>query len=223
MLAKLEDHRFLAVVGTSGCGKSSLVRAGLIPALKQGFMLDTIAVWRVAKMRPGTQPFSRLTKALLEESAIGQERGNDDNAVAYSMATLRRGPLGLVEAVQESHLEAGTNLLVLVDQFEEIFRYREQTTDAAEEATAFVNVLLASGKPSVVRRKLSDEIRIYVVITMRSDFIGDCTFFTGLPEAINDSQFLTPRLTRAQYRLASVEPARVFGGELEPDLVNRRD
>ena len=221
MLAKLEDRCFLAIVGTSGCGKSSLVRAGLIPALKQGFLMDSGANWRVARMRPGNAPFSRLTGALLEDSALGQERGDDDHAAAYLMATLRRGPLGLVEAVQESYLEPDTNLLVLVDQFEEIFRFREQAKDAADAAAAFVNLLLAASKPTVSVRKLGEKVRIYVVITMRSDFIGDCALFTGLPEAINDSQFLTPRLTRTQYRAAIVEPARVFGGELAPDLVNR--
>ncbi len=221
MLAKLEDHRFLAIVGTSGCGKSSLVRAGLIPALKQGFLMDTGANWKVAQMRPGSAPFLRLTGALLEESALGQARGTDDHAAAYLMATLRRGSLGLLEAVQESHLEPGTNLLVLVDQFEEIFRFRKQAKEAADNATAFVNLLLAASDSSAVSKKLGENVRIYVVITMRSDFIGDCALFTGLPEAINDSQFLTPRLTRKQYRAAIVEPPRVFGGELEPNLVNR--
>ena len=221
MLAKLEDHRFLAVVGTSGCGKSSLVHAGLIPALKQGLLMDAGDNWRIARMRPGSAPFSQLTAALLKTAALGPERGEDEDAAAYLMAILRRGPLGLVEAVQESHLQPETNLLVLVDQFEEIFRFREQTKGAAEDATAFVNLLLAASDPSAVNSKLGGNVRIYVAITMRSDFIGDCALFMGFPEAINDSQFLTPRLTRDQYRAAIVEPARVFGGELKPDLVNR--
>jgi hypothetical protein len=65
------------------------------------------------------------------------------------------------------------------------------------------------------------DMTIYVVITMRSDFIGDCALFTGLPEAINDSQFLTPRLTRDQYRSAIVKPALVASGQLTPALVNQ--
>ena len=129
-------------------------------------------------------------------------------------ATLRRGPLGLVEAVAESHLPEDTNLLLVVDQFEEIFRYRKQTQNV-NDADAFVNLLLASAQSQ------QSEVPIYVVITMRSDFIGDCALFTGLPEAINDSQFLTPRLTRDQYRSAIVEPALVAGGQLDDALVNQ--
>ena len=214
MLARLEDGRFLAVVGTSGCGKSSLVRAGLIPALEQGFLSNAQPNWRMAVMNPGSAPFDNLTTALLREAALGRERQYASQAAALLQAALRRGPLGLVEAVAESHLPEGTNLLLVVDQFEEIFRYRKQTQNV-NDADAFVSLLLASAQS----RQL--DVPIYVVIAMRSDFIGDCGLFTGLPEAINDSQFLTPRLTRDQYRSAIVEPALVAGGQLTDVLVTQ--
>ena len=213
MLARLETHRFLAVVGASGCGKSSLVRAGLIPALEQGFLSDARPNWRIAVARPGGAPFDNLAASLLQDAALGPER-REDHAGAILEATLRRGPLGLVEAVAESNLPEGTNLLLLVDQFEELFRYRQQAANP-DDVDAFVSLLLAAAqsRPSAAP--------IYVVITMRSDFIGDCALFTGLPEAINDSQFLTPRLSRDQYRAAIVEPARVADGQLSSALVNR--
>jgi hypothetical protein len=78
-----------------------------------------------------------------------------------------------------------------------------------------VSLLLASAQSG------PSEVPIYVVITMRSDFIGDCALFTGLPEMINDSQFLTPRLTRDQHHEAIVQPALVAGGQLTDALVNR--
>ena len=214
MLARLEDRRFLAVVGTSGCGKSSLVRAGLIPALEQGFLSDALPHWCMAVMRPGSAPFDNLTTTLLSEAVLGRERQRASQAAALLQATLRRGPLGLVEAVAESHLPEGTNLLLVVDQFEELFRYRKQTKNI-NDADAFVSLLLASAQSG------QSAVPIYVVITMRSDFIGDCALFTDLPETINDSQFLTPRLTRDQYRDAIVEPALVAGGQLTDALVNR--
>jgi hypothetical protein len=214
MLARLEDHRFLAVIGTCGCGKSSLVRAGLIPALEQGFLSGAKPNWRMAVMSPGSAPFDNLTTALLREAALGRERRSASQATSLLQATLRRGPLGLVEAVAESHLHEGTNLLLVVDQFEEIFRYRKQTKKI-NDSDAFVNLLLASAQSNEL------DVPIYVVITMRSDFIGDCALFTGPPEIINDSQFLTPRLTRDQYRSAIVEPALVAGGHLTDALVNQ--
>jgi energy-coupling factor transporter ATP-binding protein EcfA2 len=71
MLAKLESHRFLAVVGVSGCGKSSLVQAGLLPALEAGFLSDAGPDWRMAIMHPGETPFKRLAEALSQEVALG--------------------------------------------------------------------------------------------------------------------------------------------------------
>ena len=124
---------------------------------------------------------------------------------------MRRGPLGLIEALREQPLPENTNLLLVVDQFEEIFRYREH--QERDEADAFVALLLHSVQNS--------EFPVYIVISMRSDFLGDCALFPGLPEALNDSQFLTPRLNREQRRLAITGPSKVCGGEVEPALVTR--
>ena len=199
------------MVGPSGCGKSSLVRAGLIAALETGFLADAGAGWRIAEMRPGDLPLVRLAAALLAPSHSAQNAAWTPVKSAIVQAMLRRGPLGLIEILRETRLPASENLLLLVDQFEEIFRFREQ--GSADDADAFVALLLASSAQR--------EIPIYVVITMRSDFLGDCALFTGLPEAINDSQYLTPRLSRDQIRAAITGPARVFGGDVEPALVNR--
>jgi hypothetical protein len=212
LLEKLGQARFLAVVGPSGCGKSSLVRAGMMAALEAGFIVSAGVRWRVAEMRPGNHPLLRLAEALLEPSALGAERHEGGaGAAAFLHATLRRGPLGLSEAVRETPLPDNTNVLLLVDQFEEIFRYRREGDP--DEADAFVSLLLAA----VAQR----EARIYVVLTMRSDFLGECAVFRGLPEAMNDSQFLTPRLTREQARAAIVGPAAVHQGTVAPNLVNR--
>jgi hypothetical protein len=211
LLKKLQNKRFLAVVGPSGCGKSSLVRAGMIPALEAGFLVDAGARWRIAEMRPGEHPLARLAEALASPRALGAERGEGAEAAAFLKATLRRGPLGLVEVLGETPLPEQVNLLLLVDQFEEIFRFREEGD--SEEADAFVSLLLATAAQA--------ELPVYVVITMRSDYLGDCALFTGLPEALNESQFLTPRLAREQSEAAIVKPARVFGGRVEPALVNR--
>jgi WD40 repeat protein len=209
LLEKLTDHRFVAVIGPSGCGKSSLVRAGLIPLLHSGFLDAAGTLWKIAQMRPGEQPFGRLARAL-HQGGFGGHADSPADASAMIEATLRRGPFGLADVLQESRLPPGTNLLVIVDQFEELFRYRK--AGSVDDAEAFVNLLLGG---------VSCPDPIYVVITMRSDFLSDCALFSGLPEAMNGSQFLTPRLNRDQVHQAIVGPARLCRGELEPDLINR--
>jgi len=211
LLEKLERTRFLAVLGPSGCGKSSLLKAGMLASIEAGFMASAGVQWRTATMTPGHSPMRELAKNLLEDRALGPQWGKHKDNVACLQAILRRGPLGLVEVLKETPLPKGTNLLILVDQFEEIFRYRQQ--HGADEAEAFVSLLLNSARQR--------EVPVYVVIAMRTDFLGDCNLLSGLPEAINEGQFLIPRLDREQSRAAIVGPAGVFGGKIEPALVNR--
>ena len=68
MLARLESTRFLAVGGASGCGKSSLVRAGLLPAVAQGFLMSPVDQWKFAIMRPGDKPFAPLLQSLVSQA-----------------------------------------------------------------------------------------------------------------------------------------------------------
>ena len=204
LVEKLEQTRFLAVLGHSGSGKSSLVRAGLIPALRaQG------GRWLVAKFRPETTPISCLGKALDQELEQTE-----------SEADLRRGPLGIFESF-ERHLnrdgqgaDGDTNLLVLADQFEELFRLEEETAGqpgSREEAAAFVQLLLQATRHP----------HIYVVLTMRSDYLKDCARYRDLPERINRSMYLVPRMKRDELELAILGPARGSGIPLDPPLVQR--
>jgi len=207
MVDRLAHHRFLAVTGTSGSGKSSLVRAGLLEALEAGLLAKAGPRWRFAILRPGDHPMSALAAALLEAQGAATEP--DD--VALRRAALERGPLALIEELRDRPLPEGGNLLILIDQFEELFRYRGLA--GREEAEAFVALLLASIAQA--------DMPIYAVLTMRSDFFGECSQFEGLAEAVCDSLYLCPRLTREQI-VATVElPARVFGGRVEPQLVAR--
>ncbi|MDR3537467.1 MAG: hypothetical protein P4L71_13300 [Acetobacteraceae bacterium] len=211
LLRRLHSTRFLAVVGPSGCGKSSLVRAGMIAALESGFLVSAGSRWQFAVMRPGGRPMNELATALVVQTGLAADAPDTNTAIGMLGATLRRGPLGLLEALQETPLAPGSNLLVLVDQFEEIFRFRRE--GGVDEADAFVALLLQSARQR--------DVPVYIVLTMRSDFFGDCAAFAGLPEALNQSQYLTPRLSREQRRVAIVGPARVFGGDVAADLVNR--
>ncbi len=215
LLRRLRRSRFLAVLGTSGSGKSSLVRAGLLPSLYGGIMTQAGSAWRVALFRPGHDPIGNLARALSSKSVFGGSDEERDVQTTITQAILRRSGLGLVEAARQARMPAHENLLVVVDQFEEIFRFRRTTKkDGAEdEAAAFIKLLLEA--------KNQSDVPIYVVITMRSDFLGDCAQFRDLPEAINDGQYLIPRMTRDERREAIVGPVAVGGGDISPRLVNR--
>jgi formylglycine-generating enzyme required for sulfatase activity len=207
MIDRLARHRLLAVTGASGCGKSSLVRAGLLEALEMGLLSQAGALWRFAVLRPREHPMAELAFALLE--ALGGDASMETSALRR--AALDRGPLSLVEELRERPLPTHANLLILVDQFEELFRYRDLAS--REEAEGFVALLLASAEQR--------EVPIFIVLTMRSDFFGECARFEGLAEAVCQSIYLCPRLSRDQIIAAIEGPARVFGGKVEPTLVAR--
>lgn len=224
LLEKLGQTRFLAIVGPSGCGKSSLARAGLLACLKAGFLSEAGIHWRIAEMRPGNSPYANLAQALLEESILGNAYATystDDTNVAFLQASLSRGPFSLHEIFANTPLPSDTHLLILVDQFEEIFRYYEHDKDNVNEATAFVSLLLTTAQHTRAPTHEQENTKIYVVITMRGEYLRDCAIFHGLPEAINQGIFLPPRLTRDQLREAIELPAQVFGAQVEPALVNQ--
>jgi hypothetical protein len=232
ILRQLEDHQFVAVVGPSGSGKSSLVRAGLLPAVREGFLFGT-ADWFILIIRPGNAPYQRLARALSEGKKLPHmlSRGNAERdrkaeyiETALTLATLQKSDLGLVNALQDMGFPEDRHVMVVLDQFEEIFAFRRGTASerqealSRDEAAGFVNMLLrSSGQP---------KSQIWVVLTMRSDFIGDCEAFLGLPEALSRSLVLVPRLDRKQMQEAIVRPAEVRTAAFQPfaiqeDLVTR--
>jgi hypothetical protein len=177
--------------------------------------------WRIVQCRPGSRPIRALAKALSsKDGPFGDFRPEGLSLDDIVEATLRMSKIGLVDIYEQAQTDAPTNLLVVVDQFEELFRYRSTAAVAgmteqqrAEEATAFVNLLLEP--------KAQPRFPIYVVLTMRSDFLGDCAQFSGLPEAMNESQYLVPRMTREERRAAIAGPVSVGGAKISPVLLTR--
>src|SRR5258705_36694 len=82
LIERLQRSHFLAVVGTSGSGKSSLVRAGLLPALRGGMMAGAGSGWRIAIMRPGSDPIGNLAAALAEKKGLLEAGGGLPSAEA---------------------------------------------------------------------------------------------------------------------------------------------
>jgi WD40 repeat protein len=220
MVNKLADTQLLAVLGTSGSGKSSLVNCGLRPALRQGLMTRAGTTWRIAQFRPGNDPIGAMACALAQDGVLFHGYTGAGLTLAEIIeTTLRLSKLGLIDIYEQATLDKSVNLLVVVDQFEELFRYRGLAAarrgngeGTSQEATAFVNLLLE------VKRQIG---RVFVVLTMRSDFLGDCTQFPGLAEAINAGLYLVPRMSRDDRRAAIEGPVRVGGAEIAPVLLTR--
>jgi len=205
VLHKLNARKFVCVVGNSGSGKSSLVRAGILPKLKS----NAEEKWHICTMRPGSNPVQALYDSIFSNPSFIDGKAE----LISNVSVLKKNTKGLIQAVRP-FLADGSKLLILADQFEELFRFvSEQEGSDFEEATHFVNLLLeASAERSV---------DIHVMMTIRSDFLGDCERFYGLPEAINDAQFLVPRLNRKELQRIIEGPVEYAGAKISPRLVQK--
>ncbi len=216
VLLKLSKSRFVGVIGPSGSGKSSFIYCGVLPILYGGFLTDASPNWEVVVTRPGAGPIDNLAESLLKTSKDYNYADPDDKKIKRVIVStlLRSSSLGLVEAIQQSRRSADVNYLILVDQFEELFRFKDSTDpNSVNETLAFVNLLMEAIN--------YEDAPIYVAITMRSDFIGDCAQFPELTRKINDSHYLIPQMTRDQKRRAIEGPVAVGNAKIAPRLVQQ--
>ncbi len=201
-----QENRFLAILGASGSGKSSLARAGLVAALKRG-ALDGSGAWPIVILKPGRNPIESLALALAGlpggATLIKDTRdllnikafGDDQKSLHYfARLALREAP-------------PSRRLVVLVDQSEEVFTLCE---DEAARKALFDNLLYAA--------TVADGQAI-VVLTMRADFYGKCGSYPALAAAMSDHQLLVGPMTEDELRRAIERPALLAGGQFEPGLV----
>jgi WD40 repeat protein/energy-coupling factor transporter ATP-binding protein EcfA2 len=216
VLLKLSKSRFVGVIGPSGSGKSSFIYCGVLPILYGGFLTDSSPNWEVVVTRPGAGPIDNLAESLLKNVKDYNTADVEDKKIKRTIVStlLRSSSLGLVEAIQQSRRKDDINYLILVDQFEELFRFKDSTDpNSVNESLAFINLLMEAVN--------YEDSPIYVAITMRSDFIGDCAQFPELTRKINDSHYLIPQMTREQKRRAVEGPVAVGNAKITPRLVQQ--
>ena len=227
----LHDEKFSMVTGASGDGKSSLLYAGVIPMLKGGFMKTRYTKWAVADFRPERQPLRNLSDTLARQLKI-RNVDEVESTLSYGFSALvdmyKESDL-YVDTTSEAYVDAdeairkglkrqAANLLILVDQFEEFFTNPENFRDgvASPLSQITVNVLLET-----IRIAREEDLPIYVVFTMRSDYIGQCVAFRGFAEMIGHSTYFVPRLKREEIQEVIEAPAFLNGDKVTKRLSTR--
>ncbi len=200
LINQLLHGSFLAVVGASGSGKSSVVQAGLIAQLRQGKQLPTSEQWWVKSFRPGAHALEALARRLVD---IGTDKEKATEQLEIE-GMLHQGVEGFVYWVRS---RPEPMVVLVVDQFEELF-----TLALAEDRERFLNLVLGAVEYAQDRFKL--------VITLRADFIASCLEVPALAKALQQSSVLVPpRLSEDDYRRVIVKPAEQVGLKVEPELV----
>jgi basic membrane lipoprotein Med (substrate-binding protein (PBP1-ABC) superfamily)/DNA-binding SARP family transcriptional activator len=191
-----QGTRLLALVGPSGSGKSSVVRAGVIPAIRKGGPSGN-AKWLVAQMVPGSQPFAELEAALLRSSL---------DAPATLRQQLEATDSGLLRAALRMLPDRDTRLLLVIDQFEELFMGGDD-----EMSTRFLTHLVAA---------LDDSHgRVFVLITLRSDFYGHPLTHPTFGAMLGDGVINVVPLLPNELESAAERPAQHTGVSFEPALL----
>jgi len=209
VFSKLLRNRFVTVTGASGSGKSSLVYCGILPRIKEMGRKE-FSPWRIIIFRPGNDPFESLAHAIHENIA---ETGLKEVPVETLLSDLHRESDGISIALKKHIIRGYEKVLLVVDQFEELFRYRTSDTGGTygTETGEFVENLVNAVS-------LSDS-RVYTIVTMRADFMGECAYYQGLTQLINTSNFLIPRMERENYRQVIEGPVKYAGASIDKSFV----
>jgi hypothetical protein len=212
VIGRLADSRLVLIHGVSGSGKSSLVRAGVLPKLALQYGRHATP-WLTCAIRPSGGPLWNLAAEFA--GLEGHDRDLERVSAIAGRFNARSATLASVAASLEG-IE-GKSFCLLVDQFEELFRYERETS--RDEADLFIDLLERTAKEDVAAAR--DAVDLHVVITMRSEFLGECSRFAGFAETINRTQYLVPRMDDDGLMRAVRRPAQMYGGEFDEELAER--
>ncbi|HYI48415.1 MAG TPA: ATP-binding protein [Allosphingosinicella sp.] len=227
VLVRLNERHMVVVHGASGCGKSSLIAAGVLPQLARRRARRGLKL-RTGTFRPGIKPMQALVGLLQELCAT--EAG--PAALEEVYRAIANGPEARSGVARLAGAAGVDQLCIVVDQFEELFRFAED--EGFEEAQLFAELLVqlcgcyeneagwweAEGEATAPPRD-ADGAEISFILTMRSEFLGNCARYRGLAEAINHTQYLLPNMARDDLIRAIREPAEVFEGSVDHALAER--
>jgi energy-coupling factor transporter ATP-binding protein EcfA2 len=221
VIERLAAQRVVLIHGASGSGKSSLVRAGVLPKLARQHLRHGIE-WLTCTMRPSGGPLWNLAC----EFARLEGRENDLDSVGHIIRLFNKRDATLASVVNSLDGLANKRLCILVDQFEELFRFERETS--REEAELFVKLLIGeiaddddAPDSTAAANAEPGNANIHIAITMRSEFLGECARFGGFAEAVNRTQYLVPRMRYGALVRAIRRPAELYGGEITMELAER--
>ncbi len=197
MLQRLRRDSFVAVIGASGCGKTSLVRAGLLARLRGG-ALPGSADWQQVEVRPGSAPWESLAQGLGTLAGPTTQEEDFAKTLAQSEDAMSNWIAGLVTA--------GRQVVLVVDRFEEVFTLCRDEGERARYIAALLHLVRHPQRPA------------WVVLTLRADFFGDCARYPAWVDELVAHQFYLKAPSVEGLAAAIGEPAAQVGAIFEKGL-----
>jgi WD40 repeat protein len=197
----LVKRRFVAMVGASASGKTSLIQAGVIPAL----LADMKREWVPVFIRPGKRPMESLIRGI--QRVFSKDISESD------VHSFLNSSQSVAEFLKEKGL---TNyyFFFVVDQFEELFTWpvvlKKRKSGKNPDAVHFINHLM--------RLVSEKELRTYLMLSIRAEFLDYCSNFRELTEYLNRSKYLLPRMSVNDLKESILEPLQLAGASVESGL-----
>jgi WD40 repeat protein len=212
LMRNLVHSRFVAVVGATGCGKSSLVNAGLWTETAskrlQKENYPPISDWHILQVRPGSESLESIAAALASQFSPSKP---EDLSSSKFVDAIRHSDEGLLSIIANVFSNDDKSVLIVVDQFEELFTLAKDSPDNVSNTSRFINNLLG-----VVHSKNS---RLHIIVTLRLDFLDRCFAYRGLLELLQSHMILLGNLSRESLRQAILLPAQRVGALFEKGLL----
>ncbi len=202
LILKLLKNKYVTVLGASGTGKSSLIFAGVLPGILR--LKNSESLFRIISFRPGNNPFGNLADAVIKGFGTGK-KSPDKNELTNLLANCDN----FSEALMQIGFEAELNIVLNIDQLEDLFRFN--TSGLSDTvATKFIEFLV-----NTINRSAQN---LFIILSMRSEYMGECSHFWELARLINNSNYIVPEPGLENWRKIIGEPVKLSGATIDPEL-----
>ncbi|HZY26588.1 MAG TPA: WD40 repeat domain-containing protein [Bacteroidales bacterium] len=202
LILKLLKNRYVTVIGASGTGKSSLVFAAVVPAILK--LKNGSSAFRIISFRPGKNPFGNLAEALIK-GIDNEEKSIDDT----ELCRIIKNHNNFSDAFRQITKGVDENILLNIDQFEDLFRFGSSEL-SEEDKIKFIEFLVNTIKKNAPG--------VYIILSMRSEYMGECSHHWELARLINNSNYLVPEPGIENWKKIIEEPAKLAGARIESEL-----
>ena len=209
IILQLMKNRYITIIGASGNGKSSLAFGGVLPKI-MNLKIRESKVWRIISLRPGNDPFGNLAVALSNGITDEDQKSIGKDIILNDLLNSQGSFSDIVRKYLVKHDD---NVLLVIDQFEELFRYNSpgKSEILHSNAKRFVDFLVTS--------VIKPDVNIFIILTMRSEYLGECSHYKGLTMLVNNSNYLVPEMSTDSWREVIEGPVKFAGAKIDQELV----
>ncbi len=208
IITKLLKNRYITVIGASGSGKSSLIYAGVLPKIRD-LKNGKSSTWKFISFNPDSDPFGNLAGALSKAISESADKSIDKEIILHLLSDNTDGFSDIARKITADHDD---NILLVVDQFDELFRYILPGNSDTSRTTAirFVEFLINS--------VINPAQNVFIIITMRSEYLGECSHYKGLTKLVNNSNYLVSEMGSESLKEVIEGPVNFSKAKIDPEL-----